>query len=962
MGSESIDVAILNNATSKRPVGGGVLVDDGFILTCAHVVRESKPANTASASRDGGSESGVSIAVRIGQEIKFARLTEAPWLGLDSPDFPSESPLRQLDFFILKLDEATSMPREAFRIMKSGTSTDVRIWGYPHDRDDGVETRAKSTTQNDARGLRQLNSIKDQVIIREGFSGAAVRDESGHVLGIVVTRWFAPTGGNNEALYTKDEAKLAYMIPIEHIARVVGNAVDGFTLPVKPSLFDDYPGAEELLVKADSNLRLIRNTNRPRKIIFPIRLLVFEGVPASNYPHLEQVHFSSGLVDKKETNPATLVGKTKELLFLQAPGGSGKSFFLSSLIRLAVDHEIPPYLLELKHRRVTQTKKGPDVDKHFGDEVEGKKRFLESHVSSHSFESLEEDKKRRCIILIDGFNESVISPSVLVSIIERIKRDYPKASLVVTDRLTKRDYYPDSFKLATLAPVAKDEIDPLLDSKSSDIYTKFDKSTKKILQVPFFLDLFLSDPKEFTGGTKVAMLDQYVDLCTGTIDQSVDVTEGLRELAYLGFVDDGGLEISIETFEKVCDAYPSIREYENELAACGLISQSQEGAVAHEFRHHLVQDALAANYLSTRENLWDSRKFNDLSLRRSSPESLFFVAELLAVSQNSDRKLLNNFVIKLYDWDYPIAIQCMLHIGGLESASKAMVYSEVERAIFCLVAEKKFDLFLHTRTKWDQVAETVQARLTSALGGFPDSHQDLTSKVKDAMAPNDSLPSELAWYPKWYKIFTATPGTEDLVLLSLFGIDPILGWTASNRLHRERLTSDQIVGLRSSYLALRHSLGATDNHTVRWRILHGLAGTPTEEVADFINTVVWDGNEHMDPRHGAARSLVEVGYNASDEKLRREIFEGIESRLHDLNESKAIDDANVSEYARVLEPFRKCSIIESKKAKEPEWWHNTYSPILSAGEALFAQIDKKEAKLWRDQHEQFKKPNRQVSL
>ena len=167
-------------------LGAGILLGREHVLTCAHV---------ALATRD--------LAVDM-VELPGSRASDARIL-----DYVPEQEDGRGDVAILEL--ATPQPLGVGATLRKEALTwdrPVHTLGYPRGEglDHGVWARMTLAGRAGAEWLQMNRRSQDEQRVRAGFSGAGVADdETGHVLGIVVSE------------YTDEAAGLAWMMPVAAI-------------------------------------------------------------------------------------------------------------------------------------------------------------------------------------------------------------------------------------------------------------------------------------------------------------------------------------------------------------------------------------------------------------------------------------------------------------------------------------------------------------------------------------------------------------------------------------------------------------------------------------------------------------------------------------------------------------------------------------------------------------------------
>ncbi|MFJ4771285.1 trypsin-like serine peptidase [Streptomyces uncialis] len=210
--------------------GAGVLLDERYVLTCAHVVAE--------AAGDGDIPSArlrVSSVVCGPEWSRDARVAPGTWAY--------RTGTRRGDVSLLELTEppGCDIRTELWKVPLSGGR--VRVYGFPHNEPYGVGVDAElagSGSREGAWGMLKRVSDGDPWIER-GYSGAGVMaldgEFEGRVIGIVV------------AEYINQDAKAGWMIPTETIlsclpqldAYADGEGIDDFGSPDLPRANLDDP-------------------------------------------------------------------------------------------------------------------------------------------------------------------------------------------------------------------------------------------------------------------------------------------------------------------------------------------------------------------------------------------------------------------------------------------------------------------------------------------------------------------------------------------------------------------------------------------------------------------------------------------------------------------------------------------------------------------------------------------------
>jgi len=180
------------------PVGGGVLVDDHHVLTCAHVVRDALGVDGPRAQAPDG-------RVRVDFVSSEAVPLEATIEGW--ADVASDG---RGDVAVLKLAERAPRGTEPAPVRRSdgilGHGFDVL--GFPRGYDDGLSSSGTIRRPAGGTGEWVELSVPAGTLVERGFSGSPVLDEElGAVVGIVV-------GSDRDR-----DHRVAWMIPVRTLTR-----------------------------------------------------------------------------------------------------------------------------------------------------------------------------------------------------------------------------------------------------------------------------------------------------------------------------------------------------------------------------------------------------------------------------------------------------------------------------------------------------------------------------------------------------------------------------------------------------------------------------------------------------------------------------------------------------------------------------------------------------------------------
>lgn len=213
--------------------GGGTLLGEEFVLTCAHVVQN--------AMDDGGS---VWVRVRGHAEPRYsAQVVSECWQAQTRGETG--------DVAVLALDEPVpGAPRARLR-RTWNREEPVRVWGFPEGVEHGATAKA-AVMDNDLPGERAQLEPRSQIRIQHRFSGAGAIAENGDVLGVVVT-----------ALEPSWEA--SYMVTVATLVKYASPVIDRylasrasidptFSTPQSPAQAAEILGS---LVRAELNRQLV---------------------------------------------------------------------------------------------------------------------------------------------------------------------------------------------------------------------------------------------------------------------------------------------------------------------------------------------------------------------------------------------------------------------------------------------------------------------------------------------------------------------------------------------------------------------------------------------------------------------------------------------------------------------------------------------------------------------------------
>jgi hypothetical protein len=474
----------------------------------------------------------------------------------------------------------------------------------------------------------------------------------------------------------------------------------------------------------------------------------------------------------------------------------------------------------------------------------------------------------KILLLADGINEvpkRFAQPTF--DALDEIARRYPFVSVIVTERLVRRQISSEKWRLATLLPLREKEI---IETWRKTHEAPPPDQALDILKNPFFLDNAMGFSSS-NGGSAELIGECFHDLA-GLSPKSID---RLSEAAFKSYSSEYGMLMPKEVMAAYADS-ADIRS----LARAGMLRTEADVAW---FSHHLFHDYLASRYLVRNRHLWGPGSFDVVTTGAASFDSL-----RLAVDQIDKPAIADEFVRLVYDWNY---------FGAAYALVPGRVSRKMQVQLLAMLADKR----------WDPVEATVEM-VTDALSVDGSS---IAQEMLSAPTRNDlfrvvrDIPSDDPGFDQWKKLFTFTDGEyiDAYMVRGLCSEDPIASWTLANVLRRCRLTRDGEKELID--------ISRSASPVWRWRAVHALGLHPNRRTEEAVKLLLRDPDRWV--RYGAVRSLVEMAARTSEYSLRSRI---IAELMKSLNRDE-LDEKMIQEMVRVLDV-----------RPQPDEWPASVAPLI----------------------------------
>jgi hypothetical protein len=533
------------------------------------------------------------------------------------------------------------------------------------------------------------------------------------------------------------------------------------------------------------------------------------------------------------------VRQTGRLLLL-GKGGSGKTTVANRLKEDAVQSRIAVTLVNLKHW-------SPSIQAAWdatGDDILARAELLLGELgdppqSLSQIDSIEARKPK--LIIVDGLNE--VRGSIaeqIVSVADRVASSFINLSVILTDRLTRRNSVRERWQLALVLALEDSAVELAFQQTIGlEKWANATAGQRHLLQSPFFLNKTIEDG-QLTASSAEA-IQSYLLRHAALDDNKLSAAS---RGAYAMYVQLG----SSRTFPFAAFEAGAGKPTTDELLRAGVLVR--EGEVAH-FEHHLFHDYLAARHVASNSDIWNYDSLNAISFGASSFDAVAFVLEQLETVR------ADHFVRQVYDWNPYAAAYAISETSG------AQISHEMAFIISAMLAERLDDIFAPTAQR--------SADALSVLG-TEEAKSFIQFSADDRLRSVAEYKSEQPWFVDWQKLYVHPRGSaahaDELALLG--SVDSILGWTAANVLRRLSVTEPQLV-------EIRQMARAATSHAQRWRCVHVLGTFPSEEnLSLLLDRLDSDENEWV--MYGSLRSLMEIA--ARSIALRPSVFRALGERTH----------------------------------------------------------------------------------
>lgn len=553
-----------------------------------------------------------------------------------------------------------------------------------------------------------------------------------------------------------------------------------------------------------------------------------------------------------------------ERLLLSGAAGRGKTVLLSSIARnLRTEDNTTVVFLNLMSWDAEDSKSLQRLRESGASVEQALDVVLRASIADTTHDKLAQlaEERNQVYFLVDGLNEvgdEDVAKSIL-TVVNDFKREYPDVvHAIATTRSVENDFVASRWDDVELCALTADQVQSQLDSQFGEgTYDGLSNREREMLTTPFFLDLVLDfeDPHVDSKSDALRAFFQ---------EEGLEFTEEelnrLSEAALQMYRENETLSIPTES---LVDAVGD--QIHRRLVDGGILQEPSEGEVS--FMHQILQDYLAAHYLSENPEVWDDTTFKQVTMESASFDALSLTLEQIESEDQGDL-----FLKLVYDWTWPATVQCLRdNWPPGESFSR-----ELADAMLFTIGEKLFDRKRDSRHQLKEMLETFPGERAERLV----SAENMNQVLRQLRQVN----GESNWFEQWRAVYETGPGetvTDDRIAC-LTDEDPVIGWTTANALRRARLTPADLRQVRTylNHAEWRDTEGEVSN-TVAWRCVHVLGVYPTENNRNLVCSVVTGADDKW-LQYGAVRSLLEMCARTSEESFQTAVFEHLESHAEEL--------------------------------------------------------------------------------
>lgn len=555
-------------------------------------------------------------------------------------------------------------------------------------------------------------------------------------------------------------------------------------------------------------------------------------------------------------------------LILQGYAGGGKSALLRKCANLLLERGFIPVVINLKKWKTPEyseaLSKAFEQDKDIDQKFDVLLNASVTVLNRNMLNALPPQFPK--FVMVDGLNEvygKETTSEILRALDEYVQGKAPDVSVLVTDRKVQRELKRTRWKTAELNLLEPEEVRRHITHQFGDgAYEELSDTEKELFGVPYFLDYAITSNSLHIGSAAEA-LETFFKNSFFLVQEEFDEA-GLNKLAKAAF--DAYTEYKSPSFNAGKFRQAVGEDIWRRLSDSGVLKLDDGQA---RFDHQLKHDYLASRHLARHKDIWDSSSFDAVTF-----ESKTFEPLLMALEQLSDSAQGDEFLKKLYDWNW---VATVMSLAKSVKSDRKLFSEEMKIIVLAVIAEKLFDPIRPTRER----ARIHLSEFPSDVSGPFAQAEDVTDIFK---LVND-FKSEVKWFSDWRTIFTrydSPPlGEQEIALISC--VDPIMGWTAANVIRRFKLTEPDLRQLRAVYDAFDSPPETTTRRgeAVQWRVVHAVGTSPTKENVSLLFRAL-DGRGYHWAKFGAVRSLVEIAAITEDDSLRVQIIEGLKERVDGL--------------------------------------------------------------------------------